>query len=84
MEEASVKFESLGLSESLLLRLQDLGYLQATDVQAQALPLLLKGKDAAVQVRGNGRLRFCMPDVRKSCFLDGPYRQACLGVSDLQ
>lgn len=38
------------------MRLQDLGYQQATDVQAQAIPLLLKGKDAAVQVRELGRL----------------------------
>lgn len=50
-EESGVKFESLGLSESLLLRLEDLGYKEPTDVQAQAIPLLIKGKDAAIQVR---------------------------------
>ncbi|GAQ79325.1 P-loop containing nucleoside triphosphate hydrolases superfamily protein [Klebsormidium nitens] len=61
--EAGVKFESLGLSESLLLRLQDLGYQQATDVQAQAIPLLLKGKDAAVQsYTGSGKtLAYLLP-----------------------
>ncbi len=49
-------FESLGLHESLLTGLQELGFERCTPIQAAALPIALKGRDVAGQAQtGTGK-----------------------------
>ena len=40
-----MRFEDLGLAEKVLKGVQDKGFETATDIQAQAIPLILEGKD---------------------------------------
>ena len=44
-EEGSITFDSLGLSELVLQAVQELGFTKPTGIQAQAIPLVLGGKD---------------------------------------
>jgi ATP-independent RNA helicase DbpA len=49
-------FSSLPLSEATLANLETLGYRDMTPIQAQALPLILKGKDLIAQAKtGSGK-----------------------------
>lgn len=59
-------FAALGLSESLLLALADLGYEEPTPVQAEAIPLLLAGRDLIAQAQtGTGKTAaFALPIVQ--------------------
>lgn len=51
-----MKFTELNLPEPLLRAIEDLGFEEATEIQARALPLLLKGKDVAGQAQtGTGK-----------------------------
>ncbi|MBB3167595.1 ATP-dependent RNA helicase DbpA [Simiduia aestuariiviva] len=53
---ASRAFDSLPLSAALRTNLADLGYTELTDIQAQALPLLLVGVDVIAQAKtGSGK-----------------------------
>ncbi len=52
----TISFESLGVSEARVKKLEKLGFDQPTDVQAQAIPELLKGKDVVGQSQtGTGK-----------------------------
>jgi len=52
----TISFQSLGLSEERVKQLEKLGFEQPTDVQAQAIPELLKGKDVVGQSQtGTGK-----------------------------
>lgn len=52
----TISFQSLGLSEDRIKQLEKLGFEQPTDVQAQAIPQLLKGKDVVGQSQtGTGK-----------------------------
>ena len=58
-----MKFDELNLPEALLAAIRDLGFEKATDIQEQALPLVLEGKDVAGQAQtGTGKT---------ACFLLG-------------
>ena len=49
-------FDNLGLKPALLENLQQLGYSQMTDIQAQSLPLILDHKDVIAQAKtGSGK-----------------------------
>ena len=51
-----LRFESLGLAEPLLQSLAEAGFSRCTPIQAEALPLLLKGRDVAGQAQtGTGK-----------------------------
>ncbi len=51
-----MSFEQLGLSKDLLQAITLAGYQQPTPVQAQSIPLILKGQDVMVQARtGTGK-----------------------------
>ncbi|MCX7622382.1 MAG: DEAD/DEAH box helicase [Thermomicrobium sp.] len=60
-------FAALGLSESLLQALRDVGFEQPTPVQAEAIPVLLAGKDAIVQAHtGTGKTAaFALPILQR-------------------
>jgi ATP-dependent RNA helicase DeaD len=52
----TTSFQSLGLSEARIERLQTLGFEKPTDVQAQAIPMLLQGRDVVGQSQtGTGK-----------------------------
>jgi len=49
-------FRSLGVPETLALAFEEMGYAAPTDVQAAALPAVLKGKDVLLEARtGSGK-----------------------------
>ncbi|MGA9854599.1 MAG: DEAD/DEAH box helicase [Gammaproteobacteria bacterium] len=51
-----LRFESLKLAEPLLISLREAGFNRCTPIQAEALPLLLKGQDVAGQAQtGTGK-----------------------------
>lgn len=53
---ASRAFESLPLSTALLANLADLGYQALTEIQAQALPAIIDGRDVIAQAKtGSGK-----------------------------
>ncbi|MFV0426886.1 MAG: DEAD/DEAH box helicase [Beutenbergiaceae bacterium] len=53
---SSPTFAELGLSEDLLERIQHLGFVQPTDIQAQSIPILLTGADlVGVAQTGTGK-----------------------------
>jgi ATP-dependent RNA helicase DeaD len=61
------KFEQLGLSESLLKAILDLGFENPTEVQEKAIPLLLE-KDTdmvALAQTGTGKTAFGFPVIQK-------------------
>lgn len=53
---ASTAFSSLDLKEPLVSNLESLGYSSMTEIQAQSLPLMLKGQDLIAQAKtGSGK-----------------------------
>ncbi len=69
-----ILFSDLGLDEVLLKSLDRLGYESPTPIQAETIPLLLKGKDLVGQAQtGTGKTAaFALPilskiDLRKNC-----------------
>jgi ATP-dependent RNA helicase DeaD len=55
-KEAVTSFADLGLSEGLLMTLDELGYVEPTPIQAQAIPELLDGRDVIGQAQtGSGK-----------------------------
>ena len=60
---SSMSFSTLGLSPTLLRALADQGFDTPTPVQAQAIPLVLDGRDLLVSAEtGSGKtLSFCLP-----------------------
>ncbi|MDY2777420.1 MAG: DEAD/DEAH box helicase [Collinsella sp.] len=59
----AVRFDSLGLSERVLAAIDDLGYEEATPVQAAAIPEVLEGRDilAAAQTGTGKTAAFLLP-----------------------
>ncbi len=89
---SSPGFESLGLPESLLSTLNDLGYAQATPIQALTIPPLLRGGDVVGQAQtGTGKTAaFALPllsrldlDVRQPQVLVlTPTRELAIQISE--
>ncbi|AZQ43941.1 DEAD/DEAH box helicase [Nonlabens ponticola] len=67
-------FKQLGLDESILKALQDQGYENPTPIQAQSIPVLLKGKDLlGVAQTGTGKTAaFSIPILQQLLDGDGP------------
>ena len=65
-------FESLGLAPALLDAIRDAGYREPTPIQAQAIPLALKGRDLmGLAQTGTGKTAaFTLPIVQR--LLGGP------------
>jgi ATP-dependent RNA helicase DeaD len=85
-------FEELGLPEKLLKALKDLGFTEATPVQAQTIPLLQKQKTdlVALAQTGTGKTAaFGLPLLSETDFSDGhtkalilaPTRELCMQIS---
>jgi ATP-dependent RNA helicase RhlE len=76
--EAPTTFESLGLAPALLEAVRDAGYAHPTPIQAQAIPLVLKGRDViGLAQTGTGKTAaFTLPIIHR--LLDGPRRLRAL------
>lgn len=56
MEEKSVKFEELGLSENILRALDEYGYKEPTPIQVKTIPYIMQGNDVIGQSQtGTGK-----------------------------
>ena len=56
MTTIATAFNTLPLSAAMLANLESLGYAQMTPIQAQALPVILKGMDLIAQAKtGSGK-----------------------------
>jgi ATP-dependent RNA helicase RhlE len=77
-QPAAETFEALGLSEPVLHAVRDAGYTVPTPIQAQAIPLILKGRDIiGLAQTGTGKTAaFTLPIVDQ--LLDGPRRTRVL------
>src|SRR4051794_21152921 len=71
-------FTTLGLSQPVLAAIADAGYTEPTPIQAQAIPLILKGRDVmGLAQTGTGKTAaFTLPIVDR--LLDGPKRTRAL------
>ena len=74
----SRRFDELGLSAEALSAVRDAGYLNPTPIQAQAIPLILKGRDVmGLAQTGTGKTAaFTLPIVDR--LLEGPRRTRAL------
>jgi ATP-dependent RNA helicase RhlE len=90
-------FNDLSLSEGIIRNLANEGYLNPTEVQTQAIPLLLAGKDLlALAQTGTGKTAaFCLPAIQKlraaglpsrpgqpRVLILVPTRELCLQIAD--
>jgi ATP-dependent RNA helicase RhlE len=73
-QTVSSEFESLGLSEPVLRAVADAGYTVPTPIQADAIPLVLRGRDViGLAQTGTGKTAaFTLPIVNQ--LIDGPRR----------
>lgn len=56
MEKEILKFEELNISENVKKALKDIGYIEMTEIQKQAIPYILEGKDVIGQSQtGTGK-----------------------------
>ena len=67
MEKEIVKFEDLNISENIKKALKDIGYTEMTEIQKQAIPYILEGKDVIGQSQtGTGKTAsFGLPMIEK-------------------
>lgn len=92
MEEKEVKFEELELSREVKKALNDAGYINATPIQAQAIPYVLEGHDLIGQSKtGTGKTAsYGLPiiekidpkDKRVQAIILCPTRELAVQVSD--
>src|SRR5688572_16168475 len=78
VESLSTTFDHLGLSNEVLKAVSDSGYRAPTPIQADAIPLVLKGRDVmGLAQTGTGKTAaFTLPIVDR--LLDGPRRTRAL------
>ena len=89
--EATASFQDLGLSEGLLQTLDELGYVEPTPIQAQAIPELLAGHDVIGQAQtGSGKtaafglpmLEYIDPENEETqAIVLTPTRELCIQVT---
>ena len=52
----NIRFDELGLNEKILRAVKDMGFEEASPIQAQAIPLQMEGKDIIGQAQtGTGK-----------------------------
>ena len=78
VESETQTFDDIGLSAGVLKAVHDAGYRTPTPIQAQAIPLILKGRDVmGLAQTGTGKTAaFTLPIVER--LVDGPKRTRCL------
>ena len=47
----NIEFNQLGISAEILRALDEMGFVQATPIQAQAIPAVMEGRDVIVRLR---------------------------------
>ncbi len=69
-----MKFSELGLSEDLLTAIVKHGYVEATPIQEQTIPLTLAGKDVIGQAQtGTGKTALnCFKTCERFCCVKSP------------
>jgi ATP-dependent RNA helicase RhlE len=77
-ETSGITFSDLGLSDEMLASLAAAGYLRPTPIQAQAVPLALKGRDLmGLAQTGTGKTAaFTIPIIER--LMGGPHRTRAL------
>jgi ATP-dependent RNA helicase RhlE len=77
-ESETTSFDNLGLSAEVLRAVRDAGYTTPTPIQAQAIPLVLKGRDVmGLAQTGTGKTAaFTLPIIDR--LIDGPRRTRAL------
>jgi ATP-dependent RNA helicase DeaD len=90
-QEVATSFSELGLSEGILQTLEELGYVEPTPIQAQAIPELLNGHDVIGQAQtGSGKtaafglpmLEYVDPDNEETqAIVLTPTRELCIQVT---
>jgi ATP-dependent RNA helicase DeaD len=90
-QEVATSFSDLGLSEGLLQTLDELGYVEPTPIQAQAIPELLNGHDVIGQAQtGSGKtaafglpmLEYVDPENEETqAIVLTPTRELCIQVT---
>jgi ATP-dependent RNA helicase RhlE len=83
-ESETMSFDRLGLSAEVLKAVRDAGYTTPTPIQAQAIPLVLKGRDLmGLAQTGTGKTAaFTLPIVDR--LVDGPQRTRALVLEPQQ
>ena len=78
----TITFADLGLSEAVLRAVTDAGYLHPTPIQAEAVPVALKGRDMiGLAQTGTGKTAaFTLPIVNR--LIGGPRRTRALILTD--
>src|SRR3954463_8325248 len=76
--DAQANFNTIGLSPAVLAAVRDAGYERPTPIQAQAIPLVLQGRDVmGLAQTGTGKTAaFTLPIVNR--LADGPKRTRAL------
>lgn len=92
MNQECNAFKALGLNSSLVSVLEDLGFNQPTEVQQNAIPLVLDGQDVIVQSQtGTGKTAaFSLPIIQQldrklkqtQCLILAPTRELAIQVAD--
>ncbi len=69
----SSMFAELGLNEQILAGVKSLGFVEATPVQAQAIPLVLEGRDVVASAQtGTGKTAaFALPALQRVAGIEG-------------
>ena len=90
--EAQIAFDALGLSDDVLVAVREAGYVHPTPVQAQAIPLVLAGRDVmGLAQTGTGKTAaFTLPIVdrlhggprRTRALVLTPTRELCVQVEE--
>jgi ATP-dependent RNA helicase DeaD len=88
----NISFDTLNLPEFLSTKLEHMGYTKPTDIQAQAIPVVLEGKDilASSQTGSGKTAAFVIPIITKifnhdahSALILVPTRELALQISDV-
>lgn len=88
----NTKFNSLGLSDNVLRAIEDMGFEEPSKIQAEVIPILVKGLDVIGQAQtGTGKTlafgapimsNLTKPGGKISCIILAPTRELAIQVSD--
>ena len=82
-------FSKLGLSDALAFGVQEMGYIEPTPIQAQAIPVVLSGRDLIGSAQTGKTAAFALPIIQKlgthgklRCLILEPTRELALQVEE--